>query len=753
MTIIKNKHGRPVLIFLMLVLVSCDDEKTDSASVPRFERPQDVALVCYDTDQNRPLPIDCCSNEVNLENGSCDFGVTMAKLYAFVTQTTPGEVAVVDMEAQKIVAPEESVEVGSFIPVGDQPNDIAATDDGTRLYTTNRESGDVSVIRTISEDGKSSVIEQPYLSPAATIDLDGSAGRMVLVKHPEEYKDRVAIVTQPEMGRLAVLALDKDDCPDPKKQKAGCVKGYLPLAVAGRDEMVSPYAMADGDGEILYVGSYDTPALFEIQLASLVEAAMQLDDPAELSQDDVPYAVMDISPYQTRSLSIDPADRRWLYGIDAVEGAVIAMDLGAREPLSGDPLSIQRATGPGGLVRAVKLLDLEETGDAGPFTFNGTFAIVATTGGDIAVIDIEDDDQDSIYFKPHRMRSIVDLTDEVEGVPKMKRDPVLSVDGYAVQENTEDYVQLVEADAGVGCDGGDPFKAEYDRGVRFRCDPYMSRKQTWTLTWEGTIGLSGVGIVTNIVDKETDEPWRLLREDRDKNLCATEIYTEGAVEGYPGDRLIITSEPTPVDGEEDLCDELYEGLTEASLQYRIVGVSKYSETDEYPNVIEFEKLDEEGRDLLPECFGQALRFEVRASEHWIIKGSSSSYTVDTGGTFVEEEKKCVYDTAAASQLRVYAGETYENQYIVLKMQYGDAWQTGPSHINGSETDTDTRVTATLAFDVTNGYQQMDQSIGATNITDIEVSPKNELIFVDQGGEGLVVFDLLDTFDTVGRHIY
>jgi hypothetical protein len=52
-----------------------------------------------------------------------------------------------------------------------------------------------------------------------------------------------------------------------------------------------------------------------------------------------------------------------------------------------------------------------------------------------------------------------------------------------------------------------------------------------------------------------------------------------------------------------------------------------------------------------------------------------------------------------------------------------------------------------------GCEEMYHMIGATNITDIEVSPTGKLIMTDQGGEGLFVFDLRDAFATACRHIF
>jgi hypothetical protein len=737
-----------VLILLVSMINSACEEDKSTSTINQFENPQDVALICYDEKEGEPLPIDCCGDT---SDGKCSYGISTAKLYAFVTQTTPGEVAVVDVEEQEIVDQEKSIPYNTFIPVGGQPNDIAATTDGTKVYTVNYETGDMSIIRVVDKEKKLSVIDSPYLSPANSINLEGPAARLALVKYPEEYEDKVALVTQPTLGRIVVLALDPDDCEDPETQVDGCVKGYLYLKATVEDEetgepkevVVNPYAITSADGQSVYVGSYDTPVIIDIQLESLIAEALALEDSKEIDPDKVINEIIDISPYRVRMLSIEPKKRRWIYGIENDKGGVIAMDLAERISGSGAPLNINELN-VSGIARSVKLLELAEDDEAGPYTFNGTFAIVTTTTASLAVIDIEDNDLKIDYFYPHRIRSSVDLSEE-EGIPKIEKKPTLSVNKSKIEEGrVDDYVQLVEDDAGVGCDAGAKFKSEYDDGVRFRCDPYQSKRDTWTLTWRGPIGLSGAGIITNIDEKDT-KIWKLLNADDDKDLCKLEIYAKDAVDGYPGDRLIITSKPTPIEGKEDFCKEKYDDDYQPT--YRIVGVSKYPENDKVPNVIEFEKDGGHSPKLFPECYGQALEFKVQASDHWTIRGPSIN---PQKGRFVEDE--CVYDEAPASVIRVYEGKTYKNRYIIFKMQYGEEWEEGPRAETNKQDEVDTDVEAVYEFQVEDGYKGMFSFIGGTNITDIEMSPDSELMLIDQAGEGLIMFDLLDSFSTIGGHI-
>ena len=737
------------------LLLGCNED-TEGLPISQFDGPQDVALVCYDEDSKKTLPLNCCKEGVSFGDDGCEYGISSASLYAFVTQTTSGEVAVVNLDDQLIVDQDRSIPYNSFIPVGGQPNDIVATEDGTRVYTANRETGDISVIRT---DGKNSVINNPNLLPANSIDLGGATEKIALVKGPVQYKDKVALVTQADLGRLTVVALDPEDCPpDPEKQIDGCVKAYLYLGNTEDGTPIAPYAMTEADGQSIFVGSNNQSVIFDIQLESLVEEAMNMDEIGEIPLEKVKNEVIDISPYRVRALSIEPKKRRWLYGIETDRSDLIAMDLGKRIPGSGKKMNIKKVDIPG-IAESVKILELEENDDIGPFTFNGTFAVVATSRAGIGVVDIEDADQDSPYFKPHRLRSIVDFDDEDEGSPEVADDLVLTVDGDRIDDNrVGSYIKMdeEELDGGVGCDEGSDFKKENDRGIHFRCDPYQSRREKWYLTWEGPIGVDGAGIVINMSDK--DGPWKLLNEDENSDFCNSEIYVKGEMNDYPGDRLIITSEPLPYEGSKDRCNDYYGDLEENPLIYRIVGISKNEASDQNANVILFEKLNKKSKRLLPECFQEAINFEVRASKQWTIKGSRPDYIDDMiqERTFSQKEERCLYDDSVdsklrVSKLRVNEGQVYKNDFLEFKLDYGESWEEkGPQSLDEEKVNKD--VSATVEFEIIYGYEEMYRIIGATQITDMAVSPDDELMLVDKGGEGLIVFDLIDDFSSVGRHI-
>lgn len=748
------------------------EEDTEDSTISQFDRPQDVALVCYDDDGDIPLPISCCKTEPTV---ACAQYAASANLYAFVTQTTSGEVAVVDVAAHTIVDQEPSIPYNTFIPVGGQPNDIAASEDGSRVYTANYETGDISVIRVTK-----SIINDPFLSAAGSINLSppdadnlsGLVARMVLVKSPDEYKDKFALVTQPGLSRLTVVSLLPEYCPDPDASPDGCALGYVPLTASDVSKP-HPWAIAASDGQSAYVGAYDAEVIWDVQIQSLVAEALALSefgpvDSEKVLNDEIPIG------YKLRSLSLEPIRQRWIYAVENGSGAVIAINLQNRIPYSDEEVTVISVSILG-KTRSLALVELQEKGDPDPFTFNGTFAVAATSKAAFGVVDIEDNQPTTTFFRPHHLRSVVDLSDPDSGVPEMEDDPTLNVDGEKIDKRSvKNYLAFNDTDdVDGGCDdAGDGFRPEYDNGVRFRCNPYESRRETWSFEWEGSIDVSGVGIIVNITEPEDPKigPWRLLNEDEFKDFCSQELYTQGSSGGYPGDRLVITSKPTPVEGKEDFCKKLYP--SDKTLAYRIVGVSKYEPVDtsseedtlsEVPNVIEF--IAEDGMPaLVKECFGQAVSFEVHANNQWIVRGSRSLLK-RTAGTFKPLPGDpptgfCNYvdpdgDTdnpPEPSKMRMNVGDPFENDYLKFRLSYQGEWADGPVPLDWEEGDTDREVTAEMEFKIVNGYEEMYRNIVGTNITDIEFTPDNQIVMVDQAGEGLIVFDLLTSFNVVGGNV-
>jgi hypothetical protein len=684
--------------------------------------------------------------------GYCEGPLPDARLLAFVTQTTPGEVAVVDVENQKIIDQDDQIPFNSFVPVGAQPNDVAATWDGARVYTVNFETEDISLIHVADAFG-------PKLVPASSIPLDGPGARMAIARAPA-IRDRYAFVTQPTLGRLTVIALDAEDCPDPEDAPNGCQLGHVRLDAAtgiehapvdSSPEGIAPWAIvASSVTPSLYVGGVAGHYVAEIDSQILVQQALALGAPGELSEDAFVRRI-EIEEFTTSALAVEPVLERWIYAVENEKGGVLVLDLvsgemlpiGEDDPLADDVYSLDF---PGRAV-AVSLMRFAEDDAPDPLTFNGTFGVVSTTKAAIFVVDAHDENADPPFF--HVLRSAtdwyVDDDDEDELFPQLDDEPTLEADGTTLTGAAADeYAYFEEPDAGED-DAGLPecgeddveFGPEFSYGFQFPCDPRQSSNEGWTLTWEGRLGISGAGVIW--YDSPEVEPGTLVVVDEAKSFCsvgllAAEQEENGTYDGisglakYDGDLLVITSDPTPA-AEAD-CSEFEKG----ELAYLVSEVL----AEDTIRIAEISK-------PLPtqECFGQAFTYELRANDHWVLNGSLSGH-LRHGST--DEHGQCVPVAADPDdeellrfrRQRVFEGVPFYNYYFKFLLHDGEASKSGVDDL-------------AFTFLTIGGFEPLASVLG-NNITDIEPAPNLDLVLVDQAGDGLLVFDMVDTFGLIGSSI-
>lgn len=119
------------------VLFACSQTPT-SVPIRTFERAQRVDVICLRVfGENAPEPLkqeECAPVPPNVNGGNLD-----NQLFALVTQTSRGEVAVVDLSAGSIIDQSHAVPGLNFLPVGANPTDIAATPDGRMAFVASAE--------------------------------------------------------------------------------------------------------------------------------------------------------------------------------------------------------------------------------------------------------------------------------------------------------------------------------------------------------------------------------------------------------------------------------------------------------------------------------------------------------------------------------------------------------------------------------------------------------------------------------------
>jgi DNA-binding beta-propeller fold protein YncE len=115
------------------ILFACSQTPT-SVPIRTFERAQRVDTIClrvFGDNAPEPLPPDNCAP---VPPTSTTGGSLENQLYALVTQTSRGEVAVVNLSAGVIIDQKHAVPGQNFLPVGAIPTDIATTPDGRMAF-------------------------------------------------------------------------------------------------------------------------------------------------------------------------------------------------------------------------------------------------------------------------------------------------------------------------------------------------------------------------------------------------------------------------------------------------------------------------------------------------------------------------------------------------------------------------------------------------------------------------------------------
>ncbi|AUX42179.1 hypothetical protein SOCE26_036060 [Sorangium cellulosum] len=182
-------------------LAGCSEDPTpiDVESLAQSGR---SAFVCIALDRPdpakppvmRPLPITDCSYrtaespdefEIDPEGGRAE----LPHLYALVTQTSRGEVAVIDLTAREssVLDRDQSTPGASFLPVGAQPVDIVATPGGTATFVAVAEHGREGIFAlpssmVLRRDG----CPVPSFSSWPACSLPSAPGEVLLVADPSQ---------------------------------------------------------------------------------------------------------------------------------------------------------------------------------------------------------------------------------------------------------------------------------------------------------------------------------------------------------------------------------------------------------------------------------------------------------------------------------------------------------------------------------------------------------------------------------------
>ncbi len=178
----------------LLVTDGCATQQVETTlrSLEHSGRISFVCLAAPGTTPSTGLPLEDCT--IARFQSPDDYAVvdgktTQPHLYALVTQTTRGEVAVIDMstKTQAVLDQNPRVPGANFLPIGAQPIDIVSTPDGDATFVGVAEVGRQGIFALPSKDIRACADCAPKtISNWTACALPGAPGRMIIVDDPVE---------------------------------------------------------------------------------------------------------------------------------------------------------------------------------------------------------------------------------------------------------------------------------------------------------------------------------------------------------------------------------------------------------------------------------------------------------------------------------------------------------------------------------------------------------------------------------------
>jgi hypothetical protein len=238
-----------------------------------FQQAQKVDVVCIqvnDANGNAVAPSPVPENKCTPVPSGVNSATLQFHIYAVVTQTTPGALAVVDLTAGNVVDVDRSTPGVDFIPVGATPTDVAVTRDGLFTFVSSADPNKLAIY----------AIDNTRLLGNSTVgSLPPSDGAPLMQQRPLVLSElRSCALPQPPQA-LAVLPSDPSDGGSP---------GAYPLVVLLRAAAGMPAVVATIDPTSMAPGSLSPCSILGATALSGQVAASPTPGPAW--PDGVPYA-------------------------------------------------------------------------------------------------------------------------------------------------------------------------------------------------------------------------------------------------------------------------------------------------------------------------------------------------------------------------------------------------------------------------------------------------------------------------------
>jgi len=431
-----SPSGAPRLtgvLLLWLVLGSCAQGGTATRQ-PVFDRPGSVTFACFDAgDLLTPLPLGDCARS----SGTDDEG--NARLHALVTQTSPGQVASVDLRtgtAGRVLDLDRRIPGFTHLEVGAQPAAVIVPDAfpettfvasfgsrelialATRRFRPEAAAGGTAVARIVDRlplpTPPSAIVLDPATEetglPQLFVALPGGSLLQVPLQEVEggDGVTRLGFASPIEIP--LPLPTGEPQVAAPEELPDYCLSLPTPCAeldpipeVSPRPPVVlgegpSPRALAlDGEGR-LYVADGNQPFLHVVDTRTATAS--------EGIPVSVPTTDLVITPRVPAEIGDRDPTERFLYAVDATDGSVLVVDLGRERlvPISNDPIAPPDRLDTVAAARALEVvtsdydpdeeLDFCDPGELEsapvPRRARGVFLAVASTEGDVRFFDVLD---------------------------------------------------------------------------------------------------------------------------------------------------------------------------------------------------------------------------------------------------------------------------------------------------------------------------------------------------------------------------
>lgn len=819
-----SRHLRWVLAFCALAaLWGCNNNRTRVK--PRsFEQPSDVAFACFDSASGLFVDGSQCAVTVSTDSSS------PLRWTAFVPQTSRGVLATVDLENDRnsgvidlnqqvpgftffvvdeipyavVTVPSRPqwVYVANFgsqtvqavptsllrrdaaptaqqveeVEIGAGPTSMRATPDGAFLLATIPRRGSLLQIALRDDGGLGSTQEIPLPIPAAL-------PTPLVANQRDSTFQRVC----PENAPLAYAAnVDEVNLPPPRvigsaSNDDGTAAASLPVSLS-----------IDAERGIVLVSDTRYPVLHTLR----IDAQGVVPGSYVAVATGAPLTQTTLTPLLPVALGSNDAVRRFLYGIDAIDESVMAIDASDDNPALWTLLLVSSGSNrPDRLplrsgARVIEVVTPEypggaycdpassDSGNAIANRLRGAFLSIGLDDGTVVIVDAFDLDatcrggaacqsvgsgvESKVYIRAHDPRIATQIRDDigVASTPQMyfNGSPFrVNVDGSVTADLAPTLAPL------AGCPFPTTMSSIYpataDNVTPLICavaDPWTARNQSWVAAYQGPLPGTADGrarVLASPVIDGVSRPGNWL-VDTVARFCTRGVLGASDVpggsepeSGYVGDRVVITSELSPEALLRQECVDLVEDALGATRTVALPVLQAYQTALQ----LGARTLDEPSAtvDLVKSCFAGLLGYVVQTQKAYTVVGSTDGFihrvVAQTDGRCAIDPKQPILASRFDSYRngRAQAGKAYQNPSIAFRILHSPA--TDDSLATGSTAQllfSLERVPSSLFIDPSSAQTERPVLPAALRYNAIS----GKLYLVDATSRGLIELEL-DTFGT------